>query len=100
MLSSMNSITQLQYQVLDSMMDDAEDVEQLYLGVRDQFALRDVIDAVNGLLLEGLIEIRYTNDEATAPLNPINHAMIHHYWFGPTSAGKSAWQSFADANST
>ncbi len=96
----MDSITQLQYGVLDSMMDDAEDVEQLYLGLRDQFTLREVIDAVTSLLANEMIEVKYTNDERIAPVSPINPAMIHHYWFNPTAKGKAAWEAFASANST
>jgi hypothetical protein len=96
----MELITQLQYGVLDGMMDDAEDVEQLYLGLRDQFTLREVIDAVRLLLRDGMIEVKHTSDECIAPVNPNNSAMIHHYWFNPTAKGKAAWEAFSGANPT
>ena len=88
----MDSITQIQFGVLDGIMDDAEDVEQLYLGLHEQFTLHEVIDAVTLLLRDGMIEVKYTNDERIAPVKPINLATIHHYWFGPTAKGKAAWQ--------
>lgn len=83
------------------MMDDSEDVEQLYLMLRQQFTpLHDVIDAVTYLLRNGFIEVSHTNDERMAPMNPIDFAMIHHYWFSPTQKRQGAWDAFTNDKST
>jgi hypothetical protein len=41
---------------------DFAPTKQLYLALRDQFVLREIIDAVTALLQDGFIEVRYTND--------------------------------------
>lgn len=94
------SLTPLQFGVLNGMMDDSEDVEQLYLMLRQQSTpLHDVIDAITYLLRNGFIEVSHTNDERIAPVNPINFAMIHHYWFSPTQKGQAAWDAFTNQKS-
>ena len=89
-------------------MDDAEDVEQIYLSAnRDgllkeplvpRFALREIIDEMKFMLQEGYIRAHFSNDEKQAPLDDINLMLFHHYWFSPTKAGKEAWQRWASTN--
>jgi hypothetical protein len=87
------------------MMDDAEDVEQVYLCINHskfettnslspEYPLRDIVDEVMQLLESGLIEAKYTNDESAAPLSEINSALIHNYWFYPTENGRAAWKGY------
>ena len=105
-------LTELQFEILDGMTDDYEDVEQLYLYanrnfeaerrlnvsmplmiVGTRFPLRDVIDEVRNLLERGLVRAKYSNDESAAPLSPVNVAALHHYWFGATAIGTEAWKA-------
>jgi hypothetical protein len=111
-------LTDLQYLILDGMADDYENLEQLYLyanrdlekeerlGVefplkihRDLHALHTVIDEVAAMLNEGYIEVKYSNDENFAPLEPLNFTLLHHYWFGPTAKGLRAWETRRQAAS-
>jgi len=88
--------------LLDSMMDDAEDVEQLYLAVnrstcaigpcQPRFLLRYLIDEISCMLEGGIIESKYSNDEANAPLDSINASLLHQYWFSPARAGMELWR--------
>jgi hypothetical protein len=101
-------IAKLRFHILDVMMDDAEDVEQVYLSanrdgllnepLQPRFALRDIIEEMKLMLGEGLIEVKYSNDERQAPLNNINVLLFHYYWFSPTESGKEAWQLKSEAN--
>lgn len=102
-------LTELQCKILDGMVDDYEDVEQLYLfanrelgreeavGIkfpdkllRIQFPLRELTDEIAGMLHEGYIEAKYSSDAELAPLRPIDFSVLHHYWFGPTEKGLQA----------
>jgi len=93
-------IAELRFQILDVMMDDSEDVEQVYLSVnrshfetetQPQFYLREIIDEMRFMLEEGYIKANYSNDEKLAPLVAVNHSTFHHYWFTPTEKGKEVW---------
>ena len=100
-------LTALQLTILRGMVDDYEDIEQLYLyanrtivergqlqvpttSSQIRFPLRELMDEVANLLREGYIEPKYSNDEKLAPLHPVNLKVLHHYWFGPTDKGKAS----------
>lgn len=94
-------IVELRFQILNTIMDDAEDVEQVYLSMnRDEFlkelqpcyALRDIFDEMKLMLETGYIRVYSSNDEIGAPLENVNFTPFHHYWFLPTDAGKDTWQ--------
>ena len=94
-------IAELRFQILDAMMDDREDVEQVYLAVnrsrfeseiQPQFCLREIIDEMKFMLDEGYIKADYSNNEKLAPLGDVKTSLFHHYWFSPTETGKEAWQ--------
>jgi hypothetical protein len=95
----MPPITKLQFHTLNAMMDDAEDVEQLYLAVtRDcllqpRFSLGVIIDVIRLMVDEGYIKANYTNDARLAPLESLNVSLLHHYWFSPTQKGKQSWEA-------
>jgi hypothetical protein len=101
-------IAKLRFHILDVMMDDAEDVEQVYLSanrdgllkepLQPRFALRDIIDEMKLMLGEGYIKAHYSNDEKQAPLNNTNLLLFHHYWFSPTESGKEVWRLNSQAN--
>ena len=105
-------LTQLQFAILDRMADDYENIEQLYLYANRDFAeetrlliesprmiLRDLhpldtlIDEIAAMLREGYIEVKYSNDEQCAPLNPLNSTLLHHYLFGATKKVMQAWEA-------
>jgi len=88
------------------MMDDAEDIEQVYLCVNHryfettnslspEYPLRAIIDEITNLLRDGLIGAKYTNDESAAPLSKLNPSLIHQYWFSPTENGTAAWKAYS-----
>jgi hypothetical protein len=90
-----SELTELQFTILDGMADDYEDVEQLYLYVNPnlpqvRIPLRDVVDELTRMLREGYIAIKHSNNEAIAPLNPVEFTALHHYWFQATDKGKEA----------
>jgi hypothetical protein len=95
----MPSLTELQFLTLDVMMDDAEDVEQVYLAInRDclpqpRFSLGEIIDVIRLMVDKGYIKPDYTNDARLAPLESLNVSLLHHYWFSPTQKGKQAWEA-------
>ncbi len=101
-------IAELRFHILDSMMDDAEDIEQVYLSTnRDEFCkepaqprfpLREIIDEMRLMLREGYIKADISNDEKQAPLDDINLMLFHHYWFSPTKTGKEVWQLWVSKN--
>jgi hypothetical protein len=101
-------IAKLRFHILDSMMDDAEDVEQIYLStnrdgllkepLQPRFALREIIDEMKLMLQEGYIRAHISNDEKQAPLDDINLMLFHHYWFSPTNTGEEAWQLWVSTN--
>jgi hypothetical protein len=112
MENSETNLTELQLTILNGMADDYEDVEQLYLYANriradDEHAniqfprmlvelivhLRDLVDEITNMLHEGYIEAKYSNDEEVAPLNPVNLALLHHYWFGATDKGAELWKA-------
>jgi len=91
---------ELRFHILNVMMDDSEDVEQVYLSVnRDRFEtdrqpefyLREIIDEMKSMLEEGYIKTEFSNDEKLAPLGDTNSSLSHHYWFAPTQKGKEVW---------
>jgi len=97
-----SDLTELQFQILNAMMDDAEDIEQIYLAAnirafetfprQPQFPLRGIIDEVKQLLEQDYIKAEFTNDEMLAPLSKIVPAMLHYYWLSPTTKGLQAWK--------
>jgi hypothetical protein len=95
----MPSLTKLQFNTLNTMMDDAEDVEQVYLAVNwdclphPRFSLGEIIDVIRLMVDEGYIKADYTNDARLAPLESLNVSLLHHYWFSPTEKGKQAWEA-------
>jgi hypothetical protein len=97
-------IAKLRFDILNAMMDDSEDVEQVYLaanesrfetGTQPQFPLREIIDEMKLLLEEGFIKPHFSNDEKLAPLGVVNLSQFHHYWFSPTKKGKELWADHA-----
>ena len=78
-------ITELQFLTLNVMMDDAEDVEQVYLTInrgclpQSRFSLGAVIDVIRLMVDEGYIKAEYTNDARLAPLESLNVSLLHHY---------------------
>jgi len=100
----------LRFAILDSMMDDAEDIEQLYLSVnragfatgpfQPKFFLRDVVDEIVCLIEGGLIEAKYSNDQARCPLNKLEPTLLHHYWFAPTKSGMELWKRSKETKSS
>lgn len=112
MENSETKLTELQFKILDGMADDYEDVEQLYLYANSEFAeeeernvefprmliqvrfpLRDIVDEIANMLLQGYIAAKYSNEEQVAPLHPLNFAGLHHYWFGATDKGTQFWNA-------
>ena len=93
------SLTPLQFGILNGLMDDCEDVEQLYLMLRPEYSLAAIMDGIAVLLRQGFIEIKQSSDERIAPLNPVDYGLIHHYWFSPTSRGQIAWEAFRNCKS-
>jgi len=97
---------ELRLRILDSMMDDAEDIEQVYLCANrnelhavptlPRFPLREIIDEMKFMLEEGYIKACFSNDEKQAPLAGLNLSLFHHYWFSPTEKGKAAWQDSSE----
>jgi hypothetical protein len=90
-------IAELRFHILDAMMDDSEDVEQVYLSANEvrfetetqpQFPLRGIVDEMRLMLEEGYIKPDFSDDEQQAPLGLINVSLFHHYWFSPTEKGK------------
>jgi hypothetical protein len=93
-------IAELRFQILDAMVDDCEDVEQVYHCVnrgrletqgQPQFFLREIIDEMKLMLEEGYIKPDFSNDEKQAPVGLVNLSLFHHYWFSPTAKGKEVW---------
>lgn len=108
-------LSELQFTILNGMMDDYEDVEQLYLYanreiseeekqnilsphmlVQVRLPLRDLIDEIAVLLSEGYITIQYLNGDRGLPFDQsrqVDLTVLHHYWFGPTDKGMRAWKA-------
>jgi hypothetical protein len=94
------AIAELRFHILDVMMDDSEDVEQVYLsvnrsrfetGLQPEFYLREIIDEMELMLEEGYIKADFSNDKKLAPISNVNSSLFHHYWFSPTEKGKEVW---------
>jgi hypothetical protein len=117
MENSAPRLSELQFNILDGMADDFEDIERLYLYanrqfdeerraglefplmvIRERFPLRDLVDEIGRMLQQGYIEAMISNDERIAPQGPVNFAALHHYWFGPTAQGKRAWKAHPTKN--
>jgi hypothetical protein len=101
-LESAPRLTELQILILNAMMDDAEDVEQLYLAVNRSsleagslepaHPLRAIIDELNSLFKESYVEApRFCNSGLPEPLDS---SLLHHYWFSPSEKGKQAWKAY------
>jgi hypothetical protein len=94
-------IAELRFNILNAMMDDCEDVEQVYLSANEsrfetetqpQFPLREIVDEMKLMLEEGFIKPDFSNNEKLAPLGVVNLSEFHHYWFSPTKKGKEVWE--------
>lgn len=93
--------TDLRLRILAVLMDDAEDVERVYLSLnwnelkegsmQPKFPLHEIIDEMKSMLREGHITARYTNDEVLAPIASLDSQSIHQYWFSPTDKGRRLW---------
>jgi hypothetical protein len=95
-------IAELRFHILNAMMDDSEDLEQVYLSANEsrfeteaqpRFPLREIIDEMKLMLEEGSIKADFSNDEKLAPLGDVNHSLFHHYWFSPTKKGEEVWEA-------
>jgi hypothetical protein len=95
-------IAELRYHILNAMMDDCEDVEQVYLSVNEsrfetepqpEFPLREIIDEMELMLEEGYIKADHLNGEQLSPPGSVNPSLFHHYWFSPTAKGKEVWSA-------
>lgn len=99
-LESAPRLTELQFLILNAMMDDVEDVEQIYLaanGVRlrrdlePAHPLRAIVDELSSLFKEKYVEApRFCNSGLPQPLDS---SLLQHYWFSPTEKGKQAWKA-------
>jgi hypothetical protein len=117
-MTDLPALTALQLTLLDCMVDDYEDIEQLYLcanrdskvegenGIRFplivmqvRFALRDIVDEIANMVREAYVEAKYSNLEDFVPDHPLDFTALHHYWFGPTPKGKAAWKAHAERDS-
>lgn len=101
------ALTELQFTIINAMMDDYEDVEQVYLDInrkalgethepncgQPKYRLVEIVDEIPGLLEEGLIRAHILSKEGAAPIDQIDPAHIHDYWFAPTEKGKGEWES-------
>ncbi len=104
------ALTELQFKILDAMMDDYEDVEQVYLTINREFLesrgepnygqpkyqLVPVIDEIRQMLEDGFIKAHVSWDENIAPVNQVNRAALHYYWFAPTEKGKGEWKNYPE----
>ena len=96
-------MTELQFQVLNATMDDAEDVEQIYLAVnrrslqagsiQPEYPLREIVDGLDLLLKDGYLDAPKFCNETSLPMPP-DRSLLHHYWFRPTEKGKQAWRAY------
>ncbi|MGA2696268.1 MAG: hypothetical protein ABSE92_09405 [Terriglobales bacterium] len=98
-----SEITRLRVEILDAMMDDAEDVEQIYRSLNrtvleypnePKHPLRAIIDELKYTFEEGLVKADYTNNESVAPLATVKFDLFHHYWFSPPEKGKNALENW------
>jgi len=98
------SISRLQFEILNAMADDMENVEQVYLSVNElylgnerfpvRYLLTQVIQEMASMLEEGFIEVKMSDDQALAPLHPVNPEKLQYYWFAPTPKGKTEWDAY------
>jgi len=89
------------------MMDDAEDIEQIYLSInQERFSggagqpeifLREIMDEIPCMLEDGLIKAAFSNDKELAPLGTLEMSLLHYYWFSPTEAGLKIWKAAEDS---
>jgi hypothetical protein len=98
------ALSELKFAILNAMMDDYEDLEQIYLTInRDALKskgqpdhlLVTIADEILALLDAGLIEPRSSWKEDVAPISKLNRTAIHCYWFFPTEKGKNEWKNHA-----
>jgi hypothetical protein len=95
--------TELQFQILNVMMDDAEDVEQIYLAanrrsletgsIQPEYPLGEIVDELGALLRRGYVEAPKFCNESSLP-QPPDSSLLHHYWFSPTEKGKQVWEAY------
>lgn len=95
------ALSELQLAILNAMMDDYEDLEQVYLTI-NRAALRTngqpkhllvmIADELLALVDNGLIEPRSSWKDDIAPVAKLNRAAIYCYWFSPTEKGKNEWR--------
>ncbi len=102
------ALTELQFKILDAMMDDYEDLEQVYLTInreslesrgepkygQPKYRLVPVFDEIGRMFEGGLIKAHISWDENTAPVSQANRAALHYYWFAPTEQGKDEWKNY------
>src|SRR5277367_6611512 len=89
-------LSELQFQILNATMDDAEDLEQIYLAInpgviesgtlQPQYSLRSVVDELDSLLNKGYLEAPLFCNPSLP--QPPDRSRIHHYWFALTDEGK------------
>ena len=86
-------------------MDDAENVEQIYVAAnwssmeagskQPEHSLRDVLDGLNSLLKRGYAEApAFCNSNMP---QPPDSSQLHRYWFCPTAKGRQAWETYSAA---
>ena len=99
------AVNDLMFDILNAMMDDCEDLEQIYLAVnrkelmangQPRILLVRIVDEVVRMLDEGLIEAQRSWDETVAPLEKPDLIRAHYYWFGPTAKGREEWRARRD----
>jgi hypothetical protein len=97
------ALSELQFAILDAMMDDYEDIEQVYLTInldalrtkgQPDHLLVTIVDELFALADAGLIEPRSSWREDIAPVAKLNRAAICYYWFFPTERGKDEWKQY------
>jgi hypothetical protein len=95
-------LTQLQFQILDALMDDAESVKQIFLAVnwkwleagsrKPRHSMKAIIEELNFFIEKGYAEAPKSCNP-TMP-QPLDRARLHDYWFGLTEKGKQAWEAY------
>lgn len=89
------------------MMDDYENVEQVYLGMnrealgatkepnfgQPKYRLAAIVDEIASLVEEGFIRAHILSSAGATPLSQVDQTRIHDYWFAPTEKGKREWKN-------
>jgi hypothetical protein len=101
------ALTELQFAIINAMMDDYEDLEQIFLGMnrealeatrepnfgQPRYRLVEIVDEIPSLLEQGLIRAHILSSEGATPLSQVDQTRIHDYWFAPTRKGKGEWKN-------